>query len=124
MTSLAPTDRNVSVDDARRSVRKLLTILASIQDVNPFMPLPEVAAFLYVAINEGKSLTEISQIAGAKQSSMSRYLLDLSEKVRGGGAGYSLVRRETDPNELRRNLYTLTPKGRALVNSIATEINS
>ena len=77
--------------------------------------------FLLVALNEGASLGELAEKAGMKTSSASRYLLDLSDKTRNGDKGYGLVRRESDPAELRRNMYSLTPKGRAMIRDLVPE---
>jgi DNA-binding IclR family transcriptional regulator len=58
------------------------------------MPVGEVQMFLAVALNEGANLTELAEMMDMKKSTASRYLLDLSEKVRTGerGFGYRLRR--------------------------------
>jgi hypothetical protein len=48
-------------------------------------------------------------MSGIRKATMSRYLLDLSDKLRTGDSGYKLINRDTDPEELRRNMYTLAP---------------
>lgn len=86
-------------------------------DLRNTMPVGTVIMFLTVALNEGRSQDELCDISGIKRSTASRYLLDLSDKSRAGD-GYGLVRREVDPQELRRNMYSLTPKGRSLINEL------
>lgn len=103
-------------------LRRFSNALGKFAELSPTMPVMQVLAFMVVAQNEGKSLGELGKIANIKQSTMSRYLLDLSDKTRIGAAGYGLVKRESDPQELRRNMYSLTPKGRLLVREIE-EIN-
>jgi DNA-binding MarR family transcriptional regulator len=112
------TDRGLG-KQAVSTLSRLGTVLAIFQDIYPAMPLSEVQAFISVAKNEGKSLGELAHLTGTKQSSISRYLLDLSDKMRDGSAGYGIVRREIDPKELRRNIYSLSPSGLAIVHRIA-----
>lgn len=62
------------------------------------------------------------RLTGLAQSTISRYLLDLStyrrdlseEADEGRKEAYGLVRSEVDPMELRAKRYYLTPKGRGL----------
>lgn len=104
--------------DSRKALRNLVFALGVLREQSATMPIGQVQTFFYVALNEGKSLGELAQLTGFKQSTLSRYLLDLSDKTRKGDNGYDLVRREADPHELRRNMYTLTAKGRKLVEGI------
>lgn len=101
-----------------RAIRRFYETLRKFSELSPTMPVMQVVAFVTVAMHEGRSLGELSQIANIKQSTMSRYLLDLSDKTRVGEAGYGLVKREADPQELRRNMYSLTPRGRLLIREI------
>ncbi|MFC0686477.1 MarR family winged helix-turn-helix transcriptional regulator [Novosphingobium clariflavum] len=75
--------------------------------------------FMIVSMNEGLSLSELSELASLKKSTASRYLLDMSEKTRAGGEGFGLISRDTDPMELRKNMYALSPQGRALVKKLS-----
>jgi DNA-binding MarR family transcriptional regulator len=85
------------------------------------MPVGEVQMFLLVALNEGASMTDLAIEADMRKATASRYLLDLSDKNRLGQPGFGLVSREVDPQELRRNVYSLTPKGRSLVNDLINQ---
>lgn len=78
-----------------------------------------VQAFLTVALNEGKTLTEIAGILGTNISTASRQLLDLGQRNRKMEQGYMLVDRQVDPMNLRINRYALTDKGRDLVRELA-----
>jgi DNA-binding MarR family transcriptional regulator len=99
----------------RKSMRAVLTALTTFRELSVSMPVGEVLMFLTVALNEGASLSELAETIGMKKSTASRYLLDLSDKTRVGGAGYGLVHREVDPTELRRNMYSITAKGRTVL---------
>jgi DNA-binding MarR family transcriptional regulator len=85
---------------------------------DPTIPSQVVQAFIAVALNEGKSLTEIAEAMGARISTASRQLLDLGDRNRRMEPGYHLIDRRQDPMNLRVNIYTLTPKGRMLAQAI------
>ncbi len=101
-----------------QNIHSLYRAVLQMRELSPTMPLAELQMFLLVAMNEGASLTELCDLADMKKSTGSRYLLDLSEKTRGGSPGYGLVARDVDPDELRRNMYALTPKGRSLLKAM------
>ena len=99
----------------RASIRRVCDAMTRFRELSPTMPVSEVQMFLMVALNEGASLTELCELLDMKKSTASRYLLNLSDKTRTGDSGYGLISRESDPNELRRNMYGLTAKGRRMV---------
>jgi DNA-binding MarR family transcriptional regulator len=79
------------------------------------MPIQIAVSFLTVALFEGRSLREYSELLGQAQSTMSRHLLDLGARNRLKEEGFMLIEQRPDQMDLRRNVYTLTPKGRQLV---------
>jgi len=103
---------------------RLSNALDLFKNICSTMPLSQLQAFLLVANDPGKSLGELSAIAGIKQSTLSRYLLDWSDKTRTGAPGYRLIAREVDPEELRRNSYSLTAKGYALLNKVSAALEA
>lgn len=107
----------------RAGLYKLIAVFNELRDVSPSMSVPLAQTLLLVALNEGKSLRELADIAGLKQGTISRYLLDLSERNRSLEQGFGLVHREADPMELRKNMYTLTPKGREVLKRVAHHID-
>lgn len=125
-TVIAPSisERTLSVVDRaeekaipldRTVLRIIFEAMEVFGEVHSAMPVAQVKMFIAVALNEGLSQTELAEITGLKKSTASRYLLDLSDRTRAGGEGFGLVQRETDPAELRKNMYALSPKGRTLV---------
>lgn len=104
-------------------LRKLNKVFLKFRELQNMMPLPLAQTLVLVALNEGKSLVELMRMAGVSQSNMSRYLLELSDRTRDGdlGSGMGLVTRETDPMELRRNMYSLSPKGREFFDGLLRE---
>ena len=106
-------------DGSRRELRKVQEVIRLFQQENPNMPAQVMNVFFAVALNEGKSMRELMAIAGVdSQSTMSRHLLDLGERNRRKEPGYQLVKAELDPMELRKKQYTLTKKGRWMIDRV------
>lgn len=106
-------------EDNIRAIRKANRLLSQFRtSIDPNIPAQVLQTFLTVAMNEGKSLTEISELVGSNLSTTSRHLLELGERNRRLEPGYNLVDRRTDPMNLRQNCYTLTTKGKLLVAEI------
>lgn len=108
----------------RAMLRAFSEALIQFRNLSPTMPVGEVQMFLLVALNEGASLTELAELADMKKSTSSRYLLDLSDKQRTGAQGFGLVMREIDPQELRKNMYALTPKGRNIISALTGSLKA
>jgi DNA-binding MarR family transcriptional regulator len=117
-------NENEDTERARRSkMRAVLKSMDHFIALSRTMPVTEAQVFLYVSLNEGKSLVDLVKLTGLKQATLSRYLLDLSDKARGGGPGFGLVKRESDPTELRKNMYSLSAQGRNMLSSIIEDID-
>ena len=86
--------------------------------IDPNIPAQMLQTFMTVAMNEGKSLTEIAALCSSNISTASRHLLELGARNRRMEPGYGLVDRTTEPMNLRQNAYTLTAKGRLLLDAI------
>lgn len=104
----------ILTEDQRRleTVQKLLE---EFQVVDETMPIQLARTFLFIATHEGCSLTDVMKRTGWAQSTLSRHLLDLGKRNRNKQPGLNLIKSEKDPMELRKNVYTLTPRGRTLV---------
>jgi DNA-binding MarR family transcriptional regulator len=109
---------DISLSKQRGTLRFLTDALFELREISGSMPVAEAQMLFTVALNEGASLGELAETAVLKKSTASRYLLNLSDRTRAGGEGYGVVSRETDPDELRRNMYGLTSKGRKIVQKI------
>lgn len=105
----------------RAILRIVNEAMKALREVSPTIPVTEVQLFVTVALNEGLSQTELCELTDLKKSTASRYLLDLSDKTRAGTEGFGLISRSADPQELRRNMYSLTPKGRVLIKRIINQ---
>jgi DNA-binding MarR family transcriptional regulator len=92
--------------------------------VRRLMPLQHAYAFLLVALEEGRSVSEYAKRAGVTQAVMTRILFALSSHNQGRGPGYDLVQQAADPEDARRHQTFLTVKGRALRNRASDALGS
>jgi DNA-binding MarR family transcriptional regulator len=92
--------------------------------IDPTATLSLVATFLAAVIRDDQTVTEIAARVGAPLSTVSRHLLDMSDRARGGASGYGLMVGTNDPNNLRNRYYRPTPKGRLLAAALSKMIRS
>ncbi len=110
-----------TTEDDLTAVKRLERAMRQVRtSIDPLVPTQVVQAFLAVAANEGKTLTELAEILGTNISTASRQMLDLGERNRKMEPGYQLIDRQIDPMNLRTNRYTLTTKGRLLIKELAS----
>lgn len=111
---------NSRTDAQLARIQQLLDGLDPFFRVRTTMPARYVQAFLLVAQKEGLSVAEYAKRADQPMTTMSRILLDMSERGRSPGSddGAGLVEGSENPMDMREKLYALTPKGRALLASI------
>lgn len=110
-------------DALKRSETQLTLINQLLRTLDPFfklrttMPARAIQAYLLVAQKEGQSVTELAKAADLPITTMSRNLLDMGDRNRYFEEGAGLVVGEDNPFNRREKLYSLTPKGRALLAS-------
>lgn len=100
------------------NLRKLHHLLGILRTVSPTLPVQVAQSLVLVALNEGKSLNELATLSGSKQSTMSRHLLDLGDRNRNMEPGHGLVVRTIDPMDLRSTKFSLSEKGRLLLQDV------
>lgn len=106
-------------DKELKAVQKADRLLSQFRtSIDPNIPAQMLQTFMAVAMNEGKSLTEIAEAVHANMSTASRHLLELGERNRRMEPGYNLVSRTPDPMNLRQNAYSLTSKGKLLIANV------
>jgi DNA-binding MarR family transcriptional regulator len=109
-------------DSDEKTLFTLSRAFAAFQALNRTMSAETANVFLMVALDEGHRSIDYGRKCGLGQSTISRYLLDLSTYRRelaedtedGRKEAYGLIRSEVDPMELRAKRYYLTPRGRGL----------
>jgi hypothetical protein len=108
----ADTGRRQSLtDDEKEDIRRLLAALEPFRNIRSTMPLQYVVAYLLVALEEGKGVTEYANDAGVQQAVMSRYLLDIGDRNRYKEEGFGLVTQRADPMNLRKHQVLMTNDG-------------
>lgn len=122
---------HAATDEDQKCLYRVSRILATFQAMNRSMTVEVANVFLLVCLKEGLRLTDYAKETGLSQSTISRYLLDLSTYRRdlsqdaseegdteGRKESYGLVRSEVDPLELRAKRYYLTTRGKALMTRV------
>jgi DNA-binding MarR family transcriptional regulator len=106
-------------DHVSVAMRKLNRLFSTIRSaIGENIPVQVAHTFVLVCQNEGLGVLELAERAGASKATMSRHLLDLSERLRNGMPGYGLLSRTQDPTDFRAIIYTVTPKGQLLKNQL------
>ena len=93
----------------------LLGALGPLFTLKTSMPAKWIQVFLLVAEKEGLSVTEYAKRGDMAVTTMSRILIDMSERDSRYEDGPGLVEGQDNPMNRREKVYTLTPKGRALL---------
>jgi DNA-binding MarR family transcriptional regulator len=104
-------------------ILRLHTALERLQKVSDNMTVSLSVSFLQVAMFEGRSLREYSEMLKLPQSTMSRHLLDLGLMRRSREPGLGLIEQRQDHDDLRKNVYCLSPSGKALVDELDGIVN-
>jgi DNA-binding MarR family transcriptional regulator len=116
--TLALRNLDFEIDPQAAKIIAFGRILDEFRKLNLNMPITQIQAFLMVALDTGMGMTEISEVAGIKPSTASRYLLEMGPPRQSGDDNMELVQRSADPDDIRKVVWVLTPKGRKLVKAI------
>lgn len=116
--TLALKTLNLAPDERTQAIIALGRILDEFRNLNPNMPVAQIQAFLMVALDCGLGMSEISDKTGIKNSTTSRYLIELGASRLAGDGALGLVDRGVDPTNTRKASYTLTRKGKRVVEAV------
>jgi DNA-binding MarR family transcriptional regulator len=105
-TSIAAIDRHLRIFDVFRNL-----------DIE--MPIGQIVFFLTAAKLEGGSLREIAQASGAKMTTASRYLSNLSPKDAYRPAGLNLLIARENPMNRRMKVIRLTDEGNRVLAALS-----
>lgn len=105
----------------KNRIECFLKLLGHLQQIDPEFPLQYAICLCEIAIDEGLSLTCLSERTGMPISTVSRIVGALSEKRQRGDA-YGLVRVELSPVERRRKQLYLSAHGKSLIGRIGETI--
>jgi DNA-binding MarR family transcriptional regulator len=104
---------------ATRGIKKIDRLFASVRSgIGETIPVQVAHTFIIVARQGSVTTNELAALVGSTPSTVSRHLLDLSGTLRSGAPGYGLLNRAQDPTNLRVVHYTLTAKGKLLLNQL------
>lgn len=101
-----------------RAYRKGLNLLEELRKIDAEMPLQMATAFLTVASEEGITMKRLGEKLGISQSSCSRNVAALSKYHRLNKPGHDLLYATEDPEERRRKIVKLTPKGKRVAETL------
>jgi DNA-binding MarR family transcriptional regulator len=101
-----------------KELRKLIKAIQQFTLLNPKMSAQTILAFLHVAVDEGKSLSDYVAASRLPQSTISRQLNDLGRLNRDREEGLMLVDDRFAPESLKEKQKFLTPKGKELVKRV------
>ncbi len=102
----------------KKDIEEFLLLLRELQKIDPEFPLQYAVCLAEISMDEGLSLTQLSNRTGMALSTVSRIVGALS-KHRQKGVPFGLIKVTISPEERRRKELYLTPKGRAVLGSIS-----
>jgi len=108
----------ILTDDEREVLKNLVKALRPFRDLNDTMPLQYVLTFISVAIDQGRTISEISDRCEIDRAVGSRQISDMSDKKRHDKKGYGLVESKVDVMDRRVTRASLTPVGYALIGRV------
>jgi DNA-binding MarR family transcriptional regulator len=95
-------------------------VLEKLREVNPQFTLTNALTFLVIARDESSNVSqsELRREFRVVDATVSRMVRALTMEGERDKPGLGLVELEQDPNDKRRKIIRLTPKGEGLRNSI------
>jgi DNA-binding MarR family transcriptional regulator len=105
-------------DDDKRMVRSLAEVLEQFTSLRPNIPAHQIIMLLRLALDEGKSQKFYSDNWDFSPSTVSRAILDLSDRTRKGEEGLGLLDRRVSVRSLREQEVFISPKGRTMLQRI------
>lgn len=103
---------------SEKSLGTLLRAIEELRKIDADMPSQMASTFLLIALKPGRTVGDIESALGLSQSSASRNVAALSERVhdrRNGQVGRGLVEYRSDPRDYRRRELHLTERGHEMV---------
>ncbi len=103
----------------QKELRMLQLVMNALRVVDDAMPVQTFSVFLEVARRDGIGVSEVAGKVGVSQSSASRNVAALSDRHWLKRPGLGLVTLEMNPEDIRRKIVALTPKGIKLVKQLS-----
>ena len=106
----------------RKRIYSTIQIIRVLRAIDSEMPVQMAHCLMEVALNPGMGMRALEQATGLSQSSASRNIQTLGKWHRDKRPGYDLVETVEDPEDTRRKIMFLTPKGRQLVSDVLSAL--
>lgn len=98
-----------------KELRKLIKAIQQFTLLHPSISAQTILAFLHVAADEGRTVTDYVEATRLPQSTLSRQLNDLGRLNKSREEGLMLIDDRFAPESLKEKQKFLTPKGKELV---------
>lgn len=95
-------------------LRELREALKAFRDINEGMTISQALTFVVMAENQGVTVGDLKKIIGFTEGAGTRNAAMMTERAGPNKEGLKLARQDVDPQDIRRKVHTLTPKGEAL----------
>jgi len=116
-------DRSITRGD-KRIIQSLLLALEPVSNLGGLVPLRLVTAFLTVATNEGKGVSEYARCLGIHRATTFRFIHELTDRSRHGGPGLGLIKIHQGSGRPNRQEIFLTKKGRTVARAMLRRLPS
>jgi DNA-binding MarR family transcriptional regulator len=117
-------ERRPDAGERENILLNLGKVLDEFRSVSPNMPVSQIMAFLMVALDVGLGMSEVSDVIRVKNSTASRYLLELGPERLPGDGALGLIERGVDPQNTRKARYSLSRKGKRLIDDVVAELTN
>ena len=105
-----------------KKIFTLIQVIRAFRNVDSEMPAQMAHCLLEVALRPGLNMRQLEEATGLSQSSASRNIQTLGKWHRDRRPGYDRVESVEDPEDTRRKIMFLTPKGRQLVADVLSAV--
>lgn len=100
------------------SMESFYRAFEELRKVKPLGPASHLQVFLEVALEEGRTVSELAKSANVSMAAASRVLDELSAKGRNGKPGKNLIECYEGGVDARTKCHSLTSEGRAVISSV------
>lgn len=104
--------------EQKSDLYRLDLLIDELRKVNPEMPIQQMKTLVSIAIEQGRTVTDIANGASLGLASTSRHIEALGEPTKKTPKALDLVVADYDVMNRRNKIVTLTPKGATVVKSL------
>lgn len=101
-----------------KAARKVSSIIEEFRKLNPEMQAQQIAIFLAVVAKPGSTISDLANVTGHANGTVSRNVAALGQTHRKGMPGLDILIAKEDLLDRRNKRITLTPKGKRIMASL------